>query len=132
MNVYYDNIILHPHSELLLWDVDCNMGEQQNERWTCVPTEEQIGDHPLTIKVVSPEMEVLHEMQAMVHVIDPTAGADRPLTMLCVGDSLTASSGYTRRLVELFAADEGLDVGVAAASPRRGTPRSSGKRLTGA
>ncbi len=110
MNVYFDSVVLHPHSELLLWDVDCNMGMQQNDRWTCMPTDAEVGDHPLTIKVVSPEMEVLHEMQAMVHVIDPTAGADRPLTMLCVGDSLTASSGCTRRLVELFAADEGLDV----------------------
>lgn len=110
MNVYYDNIILHPHSELLLWDVDCNMGRQQNERWTCVPTEKQIGDHLLTIKIVSPEMVVLNQVQTMVHVIDPAAGADHPLTMLVVGDSLTAASTYTKRLVELFAADEGLDV----------------------
>ncbi|MCD6359418.1 MAG: SGNH/GDSL hydrolase family protein [Armatimonadetes bacterium] len=110
MNVYFDNIILHPHSELLLWDVDCNIGAQQDERWSCVPTDAQVGDHELTIKVISPEMQILHQAQTTVHVIDPTAGSDRPLSMLCVGDSLTAASQYTARLVQLFADDAAVDV----------------------
>lgn len=109
-NVYFDNIILHPHSELLLWDVDCPIGTQQEERWTCVPTPEQVGAYTLTIKVLSPEMQVLHQAQTTVHVIDPAAGAPRPLTMLCVGDSLTNASAYTKRLLELFAADPALEV----------------------
>ncbi len=110
VNVYYDNIILHPNSELLMWDVDCNMGAQQNERWTCTPTEAQVGAHPLTIKIVSPEIELLHQVQTMVHVIDPAAGALVPLTMLCIGDSLTAASAYTGRLVTLFAEDASIDM----------------------
>ena len=110
MNVYFDNIILHPHSELLLWDVDCNIGAQQDERWSCVPTDAQVGDHELTIKVISPDMQILHQAQTTVHVIDPTAGSDRPLSMLCVGDSLTAASQYTARLVQLFADDAAVGV----------------------
>ncbi len=109
-NVYFETIVLHPHTELLLWDVDCDMGMQQNERWTCTPTEEEVGDHPLTIKVVSPEMEVLHEARATVHVIDPAAGGGAPRTMLCVGASQTAASMYTERMIELFAADESVEM----------------------
>jgi len=109
-SVYFDNIILHPNSELLLWDVDCAIGLQQNERWTCVPTPEQVGDHALTIKLISPEAQVLEQFETTVHVVDPAAGSEQPLTMLCVGDSLTNASSYTARLVELFAADESLGV----------------------
>jgi len=102
MNVYFDNIILHPRSETLLCDVDCDLGTQQSERWSCVPAPEQVGDHTLAIRVVSAEMEILTEVETTVHVIDPQAGAGDAITMLCVGDSLTAASQYTRRLVELF------------------------------
>ncbi len=110
MNVYFDSIVLHPQSELLLWDVDCNMGLQQNDRWTCMPTDAEVGDHLLTIKVISPEVEVLLETQTTVHVIAPAAGAGAEMTMLCVGASQTGASKYTARLVELFAADEAANV----------------------
>lgn len=102
MNVYFDNIVLAPHSDRLLFDVDCDLGIQQAERWTCTPTVEQIGDHPLTIRVLTPEVEPIEEATATVHVIDPEAGASEEITVLCVGDSLTAGSRYTARLVELF------------------------------
>lgn len=108
-NVYFDNIILHPDSGSLLWDVDCGIGVQQQERWTCVPTEEQVGDWPLTIRVVTPQVETLLQMTSTVHVIDPAAGAGETITVLCVGDSLTAASTYTARLLNLFAEDAAVD-----------------------
>ena len=108
-NVYFDNIVLHPHSDMMLWDVDCDLGAQQTERWTAVPIEGQVGDHALTIRIVSPEAAVLHEMQTTVHVVPPTAGAGREITVLCVGDSLTNASSYTQRLVELFSQDQSVN-----------------------
>lgn len=107
-NVYFDNIILSPDSGALIWDVDCPLGLQQEERWTAIPTAQQVGDFPLTVRIVTPEMRSVLEMNSRVRVIDPAAGAGREITVLCVGDSLTAASGYTARLVELFAADEGV------------------------
>lgn len=107
-NVYFDNIILHPDSGALLWDVDCAIGAHQTERWTVTPSAQRVGDFPLTVRIVTPEMQPILEMTSTVHVIDPAAGAGRQITLLCVGDSLTAASAYTARLVELFAADEGV------------------------
>ncbi|MGD9496301.1 MAG: SGNH/GDSL hydrolase family protein [Armatimonadota bacterium] len=104
-NLYFDNIILSPDSGSLLWDVDCALGRQQSERWTAVPTPEQVGDFPLTVRIVTPEVQPVLEMTTTVHVIDPAAGADREVTLLCVGDSLTAASAYTARLLELCAAE---------------------------
>lgn len=109
-NVYFDNIILSPHSRGLLWDVDCDLGVQQEERWTAVPTAEQVGDHPLKIRIVTPEVETVLEMTAIVRVLDPQAGANREITLLCVGASGTAASAYTARLLALFAQDEAADL----------------------
>lgn len=107
-SVYFDNIVLSPNSGALLWDVDCPIGTQQTERWTVTPVAERLGDFPLTVRIVTPEVQPIAEMTTTVHVIDPAAGAGRQITLLCVGDSLTNASAYTARLVELFAADEGV------------------------
>jgi len=89
--------------------VVCPLGRHQSERWTAVPTPEQVGDHPLTVRIVTPDVQPVLEMTSTVHVIDPAAGAGREITLLCVGDSLTAASAYTARLVTLFAEDEAAD-----------------------
>ena len=107
-NVYFDNVVLSPDSGDMLWDVDCPVGRQQTERWTAVPTPEQVGDFPLTVRIVTPEVQPVLEMTTNLRVIDPAAGAGRGITLLCVGDSLTAASAYTARLVTLFAEDEAV------------------------
>ena len=108
-NVYFDNIILSPHSDHLLWDVDCALGAHQQERWTAVPSAEQVGEHPRKLRVVSHEMQTVLQMETTLHVRDPLAGAGREITLLCIGASGTAASHYTARLVELFAADPAVD-----------------------
>lgn len=107
-NVYFDNVVLHPHSDTLLWDVDCALGAQQNERWTAVPGAEDVGDHPLTIRIVTPEVRPLLEMTTLLRVLDPAAGGGREVTLLCVGASGTAASHYTARLLALAAEDEAV------------------------
>ena len=107
-SVYFDNIVLSPDSDALLWDVDCALGTHQQARWTAVPTVEQVGDHPLTIRVVTPEVQTVLEMATTVRVIDPAAGAGREISVLCVGASGTAASVYTARMLELFAQDEAV------------------------
>lgn len=100
-NVYFDNISLH-RGERPVIDVDCPLGAQQQERWTCVPEAEQVGEHEMTLRLLTPQMTLIEEKATTVEVVDPTAGVGEELTVLCVGDSLTAASVYTRRLVELF------------------------------
>jgi len=108
-NVYFDNIVLSPDGRHLLWDVDCALGAQQEERWTAVPTVEQVGEFPLTVRIVTPEMQPVLAMTTNLRVIDPAAGAGREITVLCVGASGTAASLYTARVVALLAQDEAVD-----------------------
>ena len=50
-NVYFDNVVLVPNIGNYLFDVDCAKGRQQAERYTWSPTEEDLGNYPLTLKV---------------------------------------------------------------------------------
>ncbi|MHB8995310.1 MAG: SGNH/GDSL hydrolase family protein [Armatimonadota bacterium] len=109
-NIYFDNVILSPSSRGLLWDIDCDFGTHQEERWTAIPTAEQVGDHLLKVRVVTPEVQTVVEMTTTLRVIDPKAGGGREVTMLCIGASGTAASVYTGRLAALSAQDEVLDL----------------------
>ncbi len=110
MSLYFDNVVLHPNADSLLFDVNCSLGRHQQERWVGAPTAEQVGEYPLTLRIVSPQMEVIDEATTTVEVVDPAAGAGRNVSVLCVGDSLTNASQITARLLDLFAADEAADV----------------------
>ena len=108
MSLYFDNVLLHPNSDTLIYDVDCSFGAQQEERWTGTPDAGAVGDQALTLRIVTPGMDVVEEASTVVEVVDPAAGQGEEITMLVVGDSLTAASQYTRRLVDLFAADDAV------------------------
>ena len=110
MNLYFDNVLLHPSSATLLLDVDCSLGSHQQERWTGTPSEADVGERSLTLRVVTPQMQVIEEAATTVEVVDPAAGRGREITLLCIGASMTAASHYTRRLIDLFAADEAVDL----------------------
>ncbi len=108
-SLYFDNVLLHPNSGELIYDVDCGFGAQQEERWVGTPGEGLVGDVSLTLRILTPQMEVVQEATTTVEVVDTAAGVGQQITVLCVGDSLIAASAITRRVVQLFTADEGLE-----------------------
>jgi lysophospholipase L1-like esterase len=104
INLYFDNVVLHPRSDLLLFDVDCAKGRQQVERWTWTPTAEEVGVFALTLKVADLNGQTVAEGRTAIHVYPADAGAGKPVTALIVGDSLTGAMTYTDELVKLMAA----------------------------
>ncbi len=109
MNLYFDNVLLHPNSDLLIYDLDCPLGAQQQERWTATPDADNVGEHELTLRVLNPQMDPHEEVATTIEVVDPTAGEGEAITVLCVGDSLTANSTISGHLVDLFDADEAVE-----------------------
>ncbi len=100
-NLYFDNAVLVPNWRNLLFDVACNKGMQQEERWTFVPQAEDIGVHPLTLDVYSAEGERIASGKTTVRVVAADAGAGREVRLLCIGDSLTNASVYPAELANL-------------------------------
>ncbi|MBU0607967.1 MAG: SGNH/GDSL hydrolase family protein [Armatimonadetes bacterium] len=104
VNLYFDNVVLHPRSDMLLFDVDCPRGIQQQERFVWTPKPEDVGVFGLTLRVYDLDDKLVAEGKTKIHVYAPDAGAGKPVTALIVGDSLTAAMVYTDELAKLMAA----------------------------
>lgn len=100
-NVYFENIALVNRLEDVLFDAECQRGQNQRERWTWTPTENDVGDVALKITVRDPENQSLGEAKTVIRVCRPDAGAGRNISLLCIGDSLTHASIYPAKLLEL-------------------------------
>lgn len=106
-NVYFDNAFLLLDPRTVLPDVTCAKGSQQNERWTWTPKVDEAGDHAFRIELRDGSNAVVASASTVVrvHPKKPANAPERPLSLLVVGDSLTAASVYPARVLELAKAD---------------------------
>jgi len=108
-SLYFDNacLLLNPASVAV--DVTCAKGMQQNERWTWTPKPVETGDFPLSLEIRDGGNAVIARASSVVRVssrkVDPVP--DRPVTLLMIGDSLTAASIYPGQVLAL-AKEDGL------------------------
>ena len=101
MNVYFDNVVLVINPANYVFDVTCEKGTQQSERWTYVPATDDIGRYPFEIQVRNDQNQIIAQAKSMLYVVPAEAGSGRSITQLCIGDSLTHESIYTDQLLKL-------------------------------
>jgi lysophospholipase L1-like esterase len=99
-NLYFENVVLAARPGSLLFDTVCPKGRQQVERWTWVPTEADVGSHPLELIIRDENNHRLASAACTIDVAPPKRGEGKTLTMLMIGDSLTHASVYPQRVVE--------------------------------
>lgn len=99
-NLYLESVILALNPANYTFDVNCEKGYQQAERWTFTPTAEDVGRFPLTLRVLDQDNTVVAEGSSTVVVTDAAVVKERLVTAMIVGDSLTNASIYTRTLLE--------------------------------
>ena len=100
-NVYFDNVVLCLNPANYAFDVVCSKGSQQAERWTWTPTEADVGDVPFELLVRDDSNRIISRGRMVVKVVAATQAADRDLSLLLIGDSLTHASVYSQRLLDL-------------------------------
>lgn len=102
--VYFDNLVLAEDSRGLSFRVTCPVGAAESRRWRVLAGAGQIGDHRLEVEVHDPRDGRRESARAILRIAPASAGADRSLRLLIVGDSLTHASHYpneiARRLAE--------------------------------
>lgn len=101
-NLYF-NSLLPLASRPLFWDVSCQKGRQMQARWTWTPGSEEAGSTPLEITATDDSDQKIAAGKTTVRVAQEKAGAGKPIRILIVGDSLTASGMYTGELLKLLA-----------------------------
>lgn len=106
-NLYFENASLLLNPAAFVPDVTCAKGAQQVARWTWTPKAEETGDHPLTLELRDGENRIVARGSTVVRVKarKPASPPAKPLSVLIIGDSLTAASIYSQQIVDLAAAD---------------------------
>jgi hypothetical protein len=98
--VYFDNLVVVPDSSSLLFDVTCPKGRQQADRWVWTPKDGDAGDYSLQVDIRDSANQIIATSDCIVRVVNQKQGGARPVSLLCVGDSLTHASVYTQRLLD--------------------------------
>ncbi|MCH9727276.1 MAG: SGNH/GDSL hydrolase family protein [Planctomycetes bacterium] len=103
MNIYYDNIVLTETPEKYCFEVYCNIGTVEHDRWTITPTPCDVGQHPLSVKVIDADGTVLGTAKTILHVSAAYSGFHRDTyRLLIIGDSLTHNTIYSNKIAELL------------------------------
>jgi lysophospholipase L1-like esterase len=108
-NVYFDNTFLTLNPANYLADVTCTQGTQQAERWTWTPKPEESGDHPFLIEIRDAENRIVARASTTIRVkprvVSGAEASSKPVTLLILGDSLTAGSVYPQQIADLAKSD---------------------------
>ena len=105
-NLYFENVVLVVNPANYAFDVDCEKGIQQAERWTFTPTADDAGTFPLTLRVRDGANTIIAEGTTSLVVAPAGAGKGQPVSMLLIGDSLTHASIYSQTLLDHAATPE--------------------------
>ncbi|MEX0727176.1 MAG: SGNH/GDSL hydrolase family protein, partial [Planctomycetaceae bacterium] len=100
-NVYFDNVTLTINPRNYAFDVHCPKGNHLEERWTFTPAAEDVGKHLFAIDVRNERNEIVARDDCELIVVPANAQAEKELTLLLIGDSLTHASVYSRHLLDL-------------------------------
>lgn len=108
-SVYFDNLVLTQTPEQYRFEVKLERegkatsgGMHEPRRWTFMPEASHVGQHVLRVEVFDRQNQSLGTASSALHVVAADAGADRKLTLLIVGDSLTYATQYPNQLAKLL------------------------------
>lgn len=102
LSIYHDNIVLTQQPEALRFEFKCDVGTSEARRWTVLPADGDVGDHPITVTVRDAGGKAVQSGKTVLRVVPKNAGADRSLRLLIIGDSLTNATAYPNEIARLL------------------------------
>lgn len=128
MNVYFDNVSLVMNRANYAFDVTCDKGVQQAERWTFAPTDQDAGEFPFVLQACDEANRIVARAESVVQVVPKDAGAGAPLTFLTIGASETHAAVYPAHLLELCKAEGNPQLALVGHTP---DPKNPSVRIEG-
>jgi GDSL-like Lipase/Acylhydrolase family len=102
MSLYFDNIVLTEKPQDYRFEITCDIGTSEARRWTVTPEDKHIGNHQMSVVVKDAAGKIIEQGSTTLHVAKRDAGADKPLRLLIVGDSLTHATVYPNEIARLL------------------------------
>ena len=106
-NIYFNNIVTVINYKNYAFEVICDIGRTDSTRWRATPEEKDIGEHKLTVRVYD-ENGIVEEASTTVVVATPVT-EKKTMSLLLMGDSLTAAVGYPERIFELMQEEKNIE-----------------------
>ena len=100
-NIYFENIVRVINPANYIFEARSKKGRWDEKRWSFTPDDKDVGSFNVTINVIGNE-GILASKDVTVVVSPRNAGGNKKLSILIVGDSLTAASSYPTRILNLF------------------------------
>src|SRR5690606_27169076 len=72
-NLYFENVVLAINPANYAFDVECEKGRQEFERWTFTPAAEDTGTYPFTLQIRDQSNAVIAEGTTSVVVLPADA-----------------------------------------------------------
>jgi lysophospholipase L1-like esterase len=101
-NIYFDNIVLVKDTTAYQFKFTCDLGATHAKRWTLTATEQQLGDHPLSLQINASDGVPLAKADTIVRVIPEKSKSQKPFKLLIIGDSLTHATTYCNEVARLL------------------------------
>ena len=100
-NVYFNNVVRVINPANYIFEARSKKGRWDEKRWSFTPDDKDTGSFKLTINVIG-NQGLLASKDVTVVVSPRNAGRKKSLSVLLVGDSITAASHYPARIQTLF------------------------------
>lgn len=100
--IWFDNIVLTEMPESYRFVVESDAGSADARRWLLRPTDADVGTKTLRISVRDSSDRILGTTSTELHIAAADANADRELSLLLVGDSLTHATKWPNELARLL------------------------------
>lgn len=105
-NIYFRNIITSINPNKYFFEVKCPIGRTDSDRYRVTPSAENIGEHPLTIKIY--DEYGLIKQQNLTLIVAPEITRKRDISLLLIGDSQTVAEGYPDHLYSLLKEEKNI------------------------
>ena len=106
-NIYFNNVVTAINYRNYAYEVRCDIGRTDSDRWRVTPEEKDIGEHKLTL-IVHGDDGIVARATTTVVVAAPIT-EKKKVSLLLMGASQTAAVGYPERIFELMKAEKNVD-----------------------
>lgn len=107
--LFYRGVIEAPNPYIYSIVVKCREGKSFPRYYEYTPTAP--GRHKLTIQVIDADFTVLGSAETVLNVVTPVK-PEKPVNILCIGDSLTQGGHWVSEVNRRITAEDGAPVGL--------------------